>query len=110
VCLDSHQFAACRSGTWYFSQTEQGTTSMRATVILALVSLLTFAFAFATRHAFFADVTPLSWDQEPASTSAMLMAYLLLSIENVAAVVAVISLVADVVLRIRRLMISQANS
>jgi hypothetical protein len=51
---------------------------MRAAVILVLVSLPTFAFA--TRHAFFVDVMPRSSNQEPASTGAMLMAYLLLSI------------------------------
>jgi hypothetical protein len=76
---------------------------MRATIILTLVSLLTFAAAFVTRHAFLADVMPVSWDQEAGSTGALMMAYLLLSIENVAAAVAIIALIADLALWIRRL-------
>jgi hypothetical protein len=49
---------------------------------LAFLGLLTFAAAFALRHMFFGDVMPVSWDQEPVSNAALIMSYLLLSIEN----------------------------
>jgi hypothetical protein len=73
---------------------------MRASIILTVGSVLTFVAAFVTRHAFFADVAPISWDQEATPALPLVLAYLLLSIENVA--VAAISIVADVVLRSRR--------
>jgi hypothetical protein len=75
---------------------------MRGSIKLTIVSFLTFAIAFVTRHAFFADVTPVSWDQEAVPTVALVAAYLLLSIENVAVAVAAISFIADLVLWIRR--------
>jgi hypothetical protein len=75
---------------------------MRASIILTVGGVLTFVAAFVTRHAFFADVVPLSWDQEATPTLPLVLAYLLLSIENVAAAVAAISIVADVVLWSRR--------
>ena len=75
---------------------------MRASIILTVGSVLTFVAAFVTRHAFFADVAPISWDQEATPALPLVLAYLLLSIENVAAAVAAISIVADVVLRSRR--------
>jgi hypothetical protein len=69
---------------------------------LAFLGLLTFAAAFALRHMFFGDVMPVSWDQEPVSNAALMMAYLLLSIENVAATVAVISLLGTLVFWVQR--------
>jgi hypothetical protein len=75
---------------------------MRASITLTVASVLTFVAAFVTRHAFFADVAPISWDQEAASALPLLSAYLLLSIENIAAAVAAISITADVVLWSRR--------
>jgi hypothetical protein len=75
---------------------------MRASIILTVGSVLTFVAAFVTRQAFFADVAPISWDQEAAPALPLVLAYLLLSIENVAAAVAAISIVADVVLWSRR--------
>jgi hypothetical protein len=75
---------------------------MRASIILTVGSMLTFVAAFVMRHAFFADVAPISWDQEAASTLPLLSAYLLLSIENIAAAVAALSVMADVVLWSRR--------
>jgi hypothetical protein len=81
---------------------ERGTV-VRAAIILTVGSLLIFAAAFVTRRAFVADVTPVSWDQETVSIVTLFMAYLLLSIENIAAAVAVISLVAGLVLWFRRL-------
>jgi hypothetical protein len=64
--------------------------------------VLTFVAAFVTRHAFFADVAPISSDQEAASALPLLSAYLLLSIENIAVAVAALSIMADVVLWSRR--------
>jgi hypothetical protein len=81
---------------------------MRAAITLTLVALVTFAVAFITRHVFFANVMPVSWDQEAVSTGALVMAYALLSIENVAAIVAALALVADLVLWSRRLMTAPA--
>jgi hypothetical protein len=66
---------------------------MRPVAKLLLMSVLTFAAAFATRRTFFWDVRPVSWDYEPPQTGVLEMAYLLLSIENIAAVVGVIALV-----------------
>ena len=74
---------------------------MRASMILTVGSVLTFVAAFVTRHAFFADVAPISWIKRPRPALPLVLAYLLLSIENVAAAVAAISIVADVVLRSR---------
>jgi len=75
---------------------------MRASIILTVGSVLTFVAAFVTRRAFFADIAPISWDQEAASALPLLSAYLLLSIENIAAAVTAISIIADVVLWSRR--------
>jgi hypothetical protein len=71
----------------------------RSAVRLLLLSLASFAVAFALRRIFFSDVKPVSWDETPPQTGALEAAFLLLSIENVAAVVAAIALVfvADVV-------------
>ncbi len=66
---------------------------MRASIKLLFVSLLTFAATFGLRRAFFWDVMPVSPDQEPPRTGALEIAYLLLTIEYIAAVVAVIALV-----------------
>ena len=78
-------------------------TSMRAATKMVILSLLIFAAAFAARRTFFSDVMPVSWDQEPSSAGALVMAYLLLSIENITAVVAAIALVVELVLGITRL-------
>lgn len=69
---------------------------MRAAVIkLAILGLVIFAVAFVIRRLFFWDVTPLSWDQELPATGALETAFLLLSIQNVAAVVAVLALASE---------------
>jgi hypothetical protein len=73
--------------------------SIRGAIKLFVVGLLVFAIAFGLRRAFFADVAPVSWDQEPTSLWALGAAFLLLSLENIAAVVAVLSLVVALVLR-----------
>ena len=66
---------------------------MRAAVKLLLLGLLTFAAAFGLRRAFFWDVMPVSPDQELPRTGALEAAYLLLTIEYIAVVVAGIGLV-----------------
>lgn len=66
---------------------------MRASIKLLFLGLLTFAAAFGLRRAFFWDVMPVSPDQELPRTGALETAYLLLTIEYIAAVVAVIGLV-----------------
>jgi len=66
--------------------------SVRAALKLLVVGVLVFAVAFALRRAFFWNVVPLSWDQEPQSLWALGTAFLLRSMENLAAAVAVIAL------------------
>jgi hypothetical protein len=73
-------------------------TLMRAVIKLMLLSLLTFAATFAARRIFFWDVMPVSWSQDPSPTGALMTAYLLLSLENVAAAVAAIALMAGLAL------------
>lgn len=72
---------------------------MRSSIKLLFLGLLTFAAAFGLRRAFFWDVMPVSPDQEPPRTFEA--AYLLLTIENIAAVVAAIGLVFAFTLLIR---------
>ncbi len=74
---------------------------MRSSIKLLFLGLLTFAAAFGLRRAFFWDVMPVSPDQEPPRTGALEAAYLLLTIENIAAVVAAIGLVFAFTLLIR---------
>jgi heme/copper-type cytochrome/quinol oxidase subunit 2 len=57
---------------------------------LLLISAAAFAVAFGLRRAFFWDVMPVSWDQEPQSLWALGAAFMLRSIENLAMVVAAI--------------------
>jgi hypothetical protein len=65
----------------------------RAALLLLVSSLAVFAVAFALRRAFFWDIKPVSWDNPPPQNGALEAAFLLLSIENVAAIVAAIALV-----------------
>jgi hypothetical protein len=65
---------------------------MRASIKVLFLGLLTFAATFGLRWAFFWEVMPVSPDQEPPRTGALEAAYLLLTIEYIAAVVAVIGL------------------
>jgi len=76
--------------------------SLRATGEIFFLSVVTFAAAFVTRRMLFWDVMPVSWDQEPPQNGALEAAFLLLSIENVAAVVAAIALVSIGVLLVQR--------
>jgi len=60
---------------------------------LFVLALIVFAVAFALRRAFPWDVAPVSWDQEPQSLWALCAAFLLRSLENIAAVVAGLALI-----------------
>ena len=60
---------------------------------LFVLALIVFAVAFALRRAFLWDVAPVSWDQEPQSLWALGAAFLLRSLENIAAVVAGLALI-----------------
>jgi hypothetical protein len=74
-----------------------------ATLLKVLVfALIVFAVAFGLRRAFFWDVAPVSWDQEPQSLWALGVAYLLCMLENIAAVVAGLTLTVAVPLRVIR--------
>jgi hypothetical protein len=75
------------------------TMSVRVILKLFFLSVLVFAAAFALRRAFFWDVMPVSWDQEPASLWALGAAFLLRSIENVAGAVGLIALAVAAVFR-----------
>ena len=76
-------------------------TSISSALRLFILSLLVFAAAFALRRTFLWDVMPVSWDQAPQSLWALAIAFLLRSIENVAATVAVIALAVAAVLWFR---------
>lgn len=65
---------------------------MGAAVKLLVLSLIAFVMAFFIRWLCFWDVMPVSWDQEPPRTGALETAFLLLSIQNIAAAAAVIAL------------------
>jgi hypothetical protein len=66
------------------------------------LALIVFAVAFGLRRTFLWDVTPVSWDQEPQSLWALGAAFLLRSLENIAAVVAGLTLIAAAALRLIR--------
>jgi hypothetical protein len=68
--------------------------SIGAALKLFVLALIVFAVAFGLRRTFFWDVTPVSWDQEPQSLWALGAAFLLRSLENIAAVVAGLTLIA----------------
>jgi len=75
--------------------------SIRAMLKLLVLALIIFGVAFGLRRAFFWDVTPVSWDQDPTSMWALGSAFLLRSVENLAAVVAALSLIVAVTLWLR---------
>jgi hypothetical protein len=60
---------------------------------LLLLSLTVFIAAFALRRALFSGIKPVSFDYTPPQNGALEAAFLLLSIENLAAIVAVIAIV-----------------
>ena len=74
-----------------------------ATVLKVFVfALIVFTVAFGLRRAFLWDVAPVSWEQEPQSLWALGVAYLLCTLENIAAIVAGLTLTAAVTLRVIR--------
>jgi hypothetical protein len=75
---------------------------MRATIRILSLSLIVFVTALVLRRAFFADVRPVSWDYTPPSDSALEAAFLLLSVQNVAAVTAGLAFAFTCALWLRR--------
>jgi len=75
---------------------------MRAAVEILILSVAVFAAAFVTRRMFLWDVMPVSWDQEPPQNGTLEAAYFLLSVENLAGIVAALALGMIVVLLLRR--------
>jgi hypothetical protein len=73
----------------------QGVVSMSIGNALKLfaLALIVLGVAFGLRRTFFWDVAPVSWDQEPQSLWALGAAFLLRTLENVAVVVAGLSLI-----------------
>jgi hypothetical protein len=82
--------------------------SIRAMLKLLILALIVFAISFGLRRAFFWNVTPVSWDQDPQSLWALGAAFLLRSVENIAAVVAALALVVGLVFRWRSRRIAPA--
>ena len=76
--------------------------SIGAALKLFVFALIVFAVAFGLRRTFFWDVTPVSWHQEPQSLWALGAAFLLRSLENIAAAVAGLTLIAAGALRLIR--------
>lgn len=74
--------------------------TVRAALKLFVLAVIVFVAAFAIQRAFFWNVVAVSWDQEPQSLWALGAAFLLRSIENLSAVVAVLALVVAGVLRL----------
>jgi hypothetical protein len=68
---------------------------------LFVLAVIVFAVAFGLRRAFFWDVTPVSWE-EPQSLWALGAAFLLRTLENIAAVVAGLTLIVAGALRLIR--------
>jgi hypothetical protein len=69
---------------------------------LFVLALIVFAVAFGLRHTFLWDVAPVSWDQDPQSLWALGAAFLLRSLENIAAVVAGLALIVAGAMRLIR--------
>lgn len=67
--------------------------SIASALKLFALALIVLAVAFGLRWTFFWDVTPVSWDQEPQSLWALGAAFLVRTLENVAAVVAILALI-----------------
>lgn len=76
--------------------------SIRVALKLFVLSLVAFALAFATRRMFLWNVMPVSWEQQPQPAWALETAFLLRSIENIAAAVAAIVLACALALWIDR--------
>ncbi len=66
---------------------------VRTAIKAFVIGVATFAVAFSLRRELFWDIKPVSWDYDPPQNGALEAAFLLLSIENIAAVTAAIALV-----------------
>jgi len=77
--------------------------SVGALLKLFVASVAAFAAAFAMLWLFFRDVAPVSWEQTPPSLWALGAAFLLRSVENLAAAVAALTLAGACVLFITNL-------
>lgn len=64
---------------------------MRSAIRLFLLALAALAVAYATQKLFFADVLPVSWQQEPQATWRLEAAFLLQASENIALLVMAIT-------------------
>jgi len=76
--------------------------SIASALKLFVLALIVLAVAFGLRRTFFWDVTPVSWDQEPQSLWALGAAFLLRTLQNLAAVVAILTLIVAGVSRLLR--------
>lgn len=87
-------------------------TIPRAIINVILLCIAVFAAAFLARHVFFLDVRPVSWGYTPPETWSLQAAFFLLTVENMAAVVASIGailLLARYIARLRRQRQSRAT-
>lgn len=75
---------------------------MHASYKLFLASIAVFAAALALRRAFFWEVMPIGWNVDPPYSWSLETAFLLLSIQNVAAIVAAIVFCLGAAFLIRR--------
>jgi hypothetical protein len=76
--------------------------SISAALKLFVLALIVFVLALGLRRILLWDVTTVSWDQEPQSLFALGAAFLLRSLENIAAVLAGLTLIAAAALRLIR--------
>lgn len=83
----------CSNGPAPPDSNPAGTCMMRSAKQLLLLSFASFAGTFALRLVFLRNVGPVSWDETPPQNGALEAAFLLLSIENIAAIVFAITLV-----------------
>jgi hypothetical protein len=67
---------------------------MRAAVMILLGSVLTFVAAWSAMRIFLSDVKPVAWGDVAQSSVRLEAAFLLLTVENLAAVCAAIALAA----------------
>jgi hypothetical protein len=72
------------------------TMAMRAVFKMLALCLVAFAAAFAAQHWLLPDVVPVAWGQEPQPLWVLEAAFLLRSVENVAAMLAVIVIIITV--------------
>jgi hypothetical protein len=67
--------------------------SIGAELKLLVLSVAAGASAFAMRRIFLSDIVPVAWADEPQAPWAVIAAFLLRAVENIAAVVAVVAII-----------------